>query len=112
MSSTRARSLPRPSVDVEERLLDRIDPAHQLERLSRFLLHTRRLASLRGDWMYFYTNLDRGDGLIGVNINSGLAERSIRIASPDERFISDEDARLLYMSHDNRLIAYSLSSRD
>jgi outer membrane protein assembly factor BamB len=112
MSSTRPRSLPRPSVDVEDRLLDRLDPAHQLDRLSRFLLRTRRLAALRGDWMYFYTNLTRGDGLAGVNVNTGATERSIRIATPDERFLSDEALQLLYVSQDNRLLAYSLNSRD
>src|SRR6185503_14685023 len=40
----------RPRVaDIEERLLDRLDPARQLERLSRFLWHRERLAALRGD---------------------------------------------------------------
>jgi len=61
-------SVPRPSVqvksgDIEDRLLEKLDPAHQLERLSRILLRTRRLAALRGDWMYFYTDLGRGNGL-------------------------------------------------
>ncbi|HEX8423243.1 MAG TPA: PQQ-binding-like beta-propeller repeat protein, partial [Pyrinomonadaceae bacterium] len=45
-------SLPRPSApaarDVEERLLDRLDPANQLARLSRFLWRRERLAALRG----------------------------------------------------------------
>ena len=57
-------SMPSPSdivggapTDVDERLLDRIDPANQLERLSRFLWHRDRLAALRGQWMYFYTSL-------------------------------------------------------
>lgn len=100
------------SVDIEERLFDRIDPAHQLERLSRFLMRTRRLAALRGDWMYFYTNLQRGDGLIGVNINTGVDERSIRLPAPDDRLLTDEAAGLLYASRENRLIAYSLNARD
>lgn len=100
------------SADVEDRLLDRLDPAHQLERLSRFLLRTRRLAALRGQWMYFYTDLDRGNGLAGVNVNSGSTERSIRMSAPDERFLSDEEANLLYVSQDNRLVAFALNDRE
>jgi outer membrane protein assembly factor BamB len=112
MPSLKMPSIERPSVDVEDRLLDRLDPAHQLERLSRFLLRTRRLAALRGQWMYFYTDLGRGNGLAGVNVNSGSTERSIRISAPDDRFLSDEEARLLYVSQDNRLLAYALNNND
>lgn len=101
----------RPSIDVEERLLDRLDPAHQLDRLSRFLIRTRRLASVRGDWMYFYTNVNGGNGLVGVNVNTGVDERSIRMPAPDDRFVSDEAAGLLYTSRDNRVVAYSLTDR-
>lgn len=112
LRSPQAPRLPRPSVDVEDRLLDRLDPAHQLERLSRFLWRRRRLATLRGQWMYFYTELDRGNGLVGVNVNSGAAERAIRLNDPDERFVSDEPANLLYTAQDNRLLAYELNTRD
>ena len=117
-SASRPRvAVPRPSVevksgDVEDRLLDKLDPAHQLERLSRFLLRTRRLAALRGDWMYFYTDLGRGNGLLGVNINTGADERSIRMSAPDDRFLSDEVLQLLFVSQDNRMLAYGLSGRD
>jgi outer membrane protein assembly factor BamB len=118
LSGSRPRvAVPRPSVevksgDVEDRLLDKLDPAHQLERLSRFLLRTRRLAALRGDWMYFYTDLGPGNGLLGVNINTGADERSIRMSAPDDRFISDEMVRMLFVSQDNRMLAYALSGRD
>ena len=118
LSNSRPRvAIPRPSVevksgDVEDRLLDRLDPAHQLERLSRFLLRTRRLAALRGDWMYFYTDLGRGNGLMGVNVNTGADERSIRMSAPDDRFISDEMVQLLFVSQDNRMLAYALGGRD
>jgi outer membrane protein assembly factor BamB len=105
-------SIDRPSVDVEDRLLDRLDPAHQLARLSRFLLRTRRLAALRGQWMYFYTDLGRSNGLAGVNVNTGSTERSIRMNTPDDRFLSDEEANLLYVSQDNRLLAYALNDRE
>jgi len=108
MPSLNMPSIDRPSVDVEDRLLDRLDPAHQLERLSRFLLRTRRLAALRGQWMYFYTDLGQGNGLAGVNVNSGSTERAIRMSAPDDRFLSDEEANLLYVSQDNRLVAYAL----
>jgi outer membrane protein assembly factor BamB len=106
--------VPRPSVDidVQERLLDRLDPARQLERLSRFLWRRRRLAALRGQWMYFYTGLRNGRGLVGVNINTGLPERAIRVNDPDERFISDEAANLLYLSQGERVLAYSLDERE
>jgi outer membrane protein assembly factor BamB len=118
LSATRPRvSVPRPSIeahsgDVEEKLLDKLDPAHQMERLSRFLLRTRRLAALRGDWMYFYTDLGSGNGLLGVNINTGADERSIRMSAPDERFISDEVLEMLFVSQDNRMHAYALNSRN
>src|SRR5882762_2351903 len=117
LSTSRPRiTLPRPSVqvksgDIEDRLLEKLDPAHQLERLSRILLRTRRLAALRGDWMYFYTDLGRGNGLLGVNINTGADERSIRMSAPDDRFISDDVVQLLFVSQDNRLLAYALSDQ-
>ena len=118
MSTTRPRvAIPRPEIearsgDVEDKLLDRLDPAHQLERLSRFLLRTRRLATLRGDWMYFYTDLGRGNGLLGVNINTGADERSIRMSAPDDRFISDEVLQAVFVSQDNRMLAYGLGGRE
>lgn len=104
-------SIPRPSVDVQDRLLDKLDPATQLERLSRFLWRRRQLAALRGQWMYFYSELKpvaEGRGLVGVNINSGRPERAVRVGDPDDRFISDEMARLLYMSKGNQMVAYPL----
>jgi hypothetical protein len=111
----RVPEVPRPSidsVDVEDRLLERLDPGRQLERLSRFLWRRRRLAALRGQWMYFYTDTRRGRGLIGVNINTGQPERAIRVSDPDERFISDDTVNLLYTAQDNRVLAYPLDERD
>jgi outer membrane protein assembly factor BamB len=107
-------SLPRPGMpatrDVEERLLDRLDPANQLARLSRFLWRRERLAALRGQWMYYYTDLKRasGNGLAGVNLNNGRTERELRLEHPDARFTTDEEAGLLYTSQGNRLNAYAL----
>jgi outer membrane protein assembly factor BamB len=102
----------RRTADVDERLLDRIDPAHQLERLSRFLWHRDRLAALRGQWMYFYTSLKGrgGNGLAGVNINSGETARQIRLSDLDERFVTDEPLGLMFVSSGNRLLAHSVTS--
>ncbi len=102
----------RPSADVEQRLLDRLDPASQLSRLSRMLWHRRQLAALRGQWMYFYTDTRSGRGLVGVNINTGMSSRSVRLNDPDERFISDEATGLLYVSKGDRMQAHSLDARD
>ncbi|MBA2705869.1 MAG: PQQ-binding-like beta-propeller repeat protein [Blastocatellia bacterium] len=97
--------------DVDERLLDRLDPAHQLDRLSRFLWHRDRLAALRGQWMYFYTDLKGrdGNGLAGVNINNGETDREIRLRDLDERFITDEPLGLMFVSSGNRMLAYSVT---
>lgn len=115
LENVRASSprIPQPSrADVEEGLLDRLDPAAQLEKLSRFLWRRKRLASLRGEWMYFYTDLRGGRGLAGVNVNTGRTERAIRLSDPDNRFISDEAIGLLYISKDERLAAYALDNQE
>ena len=103
----------RTTGNIDERLLDRIDPAHQLERLSRFLWHKDRLAALRGQWMYFYTDLKGvdGNGLAGVNIHTGETQRQIRLRELDERFITDEALGLMFVSAGNRLIANSVNRR-
>jgi outer membrane protein assembly factor BamB len=110
--AVRERFTKRPSVNIEERLLDRLDPARQLERLSRFLWHRERLAALRGDRMYFYTDLKGvdGNGLAGVNIHTGATDRAVRIRDLDERFVTDEVVGILYSASGNRLIGYSVAS--
>jgi hypothetical protein len=97
--------------NVDERLLDRLDPAHQLEKLSRFLWHRDRLAALRGQWMYFYTDLrgQDGHGLAGVNIQTGRTEREIRMRDLDERFVTDEALGLMFISSGNGLLAYPVT---
>jgi outer membrane protein assembly factor BamB len=99
------------TVNVEEKLLDRLDPARQLDRLSRFLWHRERLATLRGNWMYFYTDLDTRDGnrLAGVNVNNGRTEREIRLGDLDERFVADEPLGLIYVASGSRLIGHSIT---
>jgi outer membrane protein assembly factor BamB len=92
-------------------IVDRIDPAHQLDRLSRFLWHRERLAALRGQWMYFYTDLDTrdGNGLAGVNINNGHTKREIRLSDLDDRFVTDEVFNVLYVADGNRLMGHRLN---
>ena len=72
-----------------------------------------KLAALRGQWMYFYTELRGGGrGLVGVNVNTGDAGRAVRLNEPDARFISDEVSGLLYTAKDERLLAYALNGRE
>ncbi len=92
-------------------VVNRIDPAHQLERLSRFLWHRERLAALRGQWMYFYTDLEGvdGNGLAGVNINNGRTEREIRLFDLDDRFVTDEVFGVMYVADGSRLFGHRLN---
>lgn len=96
---------------VRERLVDRVDPSRQLDRLSRFLWHRERLATLRGQWMYFYTDLKNrdGNGLAGVNVNNGRTDREIRLSDLDERFVTDEVFGLLFVASGDRLIGHKLN---
>ncbi|HYP50744.1 MAG TPA: hypothetical protein VEQ34_07370, partial [Pyrinomonadaceae bacterium] len=108
---------PRPTVtlsapsreDIQERLLDRLDPANLANRLADYLSRRKRLAELRGNFMYFYTELPGGGkGLVGVNVTNGDPQRQIRLNEPDARFVTDEVAGLLYSANGNRLTAYNL----
>ena len=98
------------NVDVEERLLDRLDPSRQLDRLSHFLWRRKQLAVLRGRHLYFYTDLKQegGRGLAGVNLNTGQTERTVRLDDPDYRLTTDEVTKFLYTSSNNSLMAYRL----
>jgi outer membrane protein assembly factor BamB len=100
---------PGVSVDIEDRLLDRLDPAVQLDRLARFLWRRQRLAVLRGEFMYFYTEVESGRGLAGVNLNNGRTGRVIRLNDPDYRLTTDEAAGRLFVAKGNRLLAYLLT---
>ena len=95
---------------VRERVVDRIDPSRQLDRLSRYLWHRERFATIRGQWMYFYTDLKNrdGNGLAGVNINNGQTEHELRLSDLDERFITDEVFGLMFVASGNRLSAVRL----
>ena len=92
-------------------ILDRVDPSRQLDRLSRFLWHRERLAALRGQWMYFYTDLKTrdGNGLAGVNINNGRTEREVRLSDLDERFFADEALGVMFTASGERLLGHKLN---
>ena len=87
----------------------RIDASGQLDRLSRFLWHRERLAALRGQWMYFYTELARGgNGLAGVNINNGRTDREVRLSDLDESFVTDEVLGAMITASGNKLFSHGL----
>jgi outer membrane protein assembly factor BamB len=88
----------------------RIDAPRQLDRLSRFLWHRERLAELRGQWMYFYTDLDLGgNGLAGVNINDGRTDREVRLSDLDERFVTDEVIGVMFTASGDKLFSHGLN---
>lgn len=100
--------------EVQERLLDRLDPARQLEKLSDYFLRRKRLSELRGQFMYFYTDLPKpydSKGLAGVNVNNGTTQRFVPVSEPDSRFVTDEVEGLLYSADGNRLTAYGILGR-
>jgi len=83
--------------------------SHQLDRLSRFLWHRERLATLRGQWMYFYTSLGGGgSGLAGVNINNGRTDREVRLSDLDERFVVDEVLGAMFTASGNKIFNHGL----
>jgi outer membrane protein assembly factor BamB len=99
------------SVDIEERLLDRLDPSAQLDRLARFLWRRQQLAVLRGEFLYFYTEMESGRGLAGVNLNDGRTGRFIKLNDPDYRLTTDEVGGRMFVAKGNRLLAYLLAAR-
>ncbi len=109
-----ARRITPSGAEVRESVLDRLDPTRYADRLSEYLLRRTRLAELRGNHMYFYTDLakpfDR-KGLAGVNIHTGRDARFILTSDPDAQFITDETMNLLYSADGDRLQAYEILSR-
>ena len=97
--------------DLQESFLDRIDPVRRVEKLSDYLLRRKRLADLRGNFMYFYTDLPRPfdkKGLVGVNVHTGKDTRFVLVSEPDARFTTDETAGLIYSADGNRLQAFEV----
>ena len=100
LSTRRQRSLPFKRFGIASKHLD---------RLSRFLWHRDRLATLRGQWMYFYTSLEGGgNGLAGVNINNGRTDREVRLPDLDERFVADEVLGAMFTASGNRIFNHGL----
>ncbi len=97
--------------DIQESFLDRIDPVRRIEKLSDFLLRRKRLSELRGNYMYFYTDLpspfDR-KGLVGVNIHTGRDERFVLASEPDARFVTDETVGFLFSANGNSLAGFEI----
>lgn len=101
-------------VDVQESIFDRIDPVRQIERFSAYLLQRKRLAELRANHMYFYTDLPKPfdkKGLVGVNVHNGQDSRFALISDPDPFFVTDETAGLLYSADGSRLQAFDIINR-
>ncbi len=100
--------------EVRESVLDRLDPTRYAERLSDYLLRRKRLAELRGNHMYFYTDLDKPfdrKGLVGVNIHTGKDARYILVSDPDRQFVTDETVNLLYSADGDKLRAFDVMAR-
>ena len=100
--------------EVSENLLDKLDPARQADKLSEYFLRRRRLAEIRGNYMYFYTDLPspfNRRGLVGVNIQTGKDARYILVSEPDARFTTDEIAGLLYSADGGKLAAFDFLQR-
>lgn len=100
--------------DIQESFLDRVDPVRRIEKLSDLLLKRKRLAELRGNYMYFYTDLpapfDR-KGLVGVNIHTGRDERFVLVTDPDPRFVADETTGTLLSTDGARITAFEILNR-
>ncbi len=99
---------------VSESIFDRIDPARQLDRFSDYLLRRKRLAELRVDHMYFYTDLPRPfdkKGLVGVNVHTGRDARFALVSDPDPQFVTDETVGLLYSASGSNLQAFDFVDR-
>lgn len=100
--------------DVQESLIDRLDPANQLDKLSNYFFRRKRLAEIRGNFMYFYTDLSKPfdrKGLVGVNVHNGQDARFVLISDPDSRFTTDETVGLLYSADGNKLQAFDFIER-
>lgn len=110
-------TLPRmtPSrADVQESIFDRLDPARQMERFGDYLLRRKRLAELRSNYMYFYTDIEKPfdrKGLVGVNVHTGKDARYILASDPDGSFVTDETSNLLYSANGSKLQAFDIVSR-
>ena len=110
MSSQITITLPEPLAQ-EARAQGLLQPPAIEQLLKRELARKsfERLAELRGNFMYYYTDLQKPfdrKGLVGVNVTTGKDARVFLVSQPDADFIIDETAGLLYSSDGSRLQAY------
>ncbi len=94
---------------LQESFIDRIDPIRQVEKLSDYLLRRKQFADLRGNYMYFYTDLPKPfdkKGLVGVNVHTGKDARFVLVSELDARFTTDETSGLLYSADGSTLKAF------
>ena len=100
--------------DVQESIFDRIDPIRQIERFSSFLLRRKRLAELRPNYMYYYTDLGSPfgkKGLVGVNVHTGQDARFAIVSDPDSMFVTDESSGTLYSIDGSKLQSFEILNR-
>ena len=100
--------------EVKDSVIDRLDPVRQVERLSGYLLKKKRLSELKGNYMYFYTDLPKPfdrKGMIGVNVHNGRDSRFILASDPDEQFLTDDITTLFYTADGSRLQAFEMLDR-
>jgi len=100
--------------DVEESVFDRVDPARQLDKLGDLLLRRKRLAELRANYMYYYTDLPRPfdkRGLVGVNVHTGEDSRFALVSDPDPGFTIDESLGLIYSADGSKLQAFDILNK-
>ena len=123
LSRVRGLQIRRPNIvgritpsrgDIQQSIFDRVDPIRRAERLSDYLLRRKRISELRGNYMYFYTDLakpfDR-KGLVGVNIHTGRDGRFVLLSDPDSRFITDETLDLAYSADGRRLQGFDILNK-
>jgi outer membrane protein assembly factor BamB len=105
----------RPSqAEVQDSVFEKLDATRYMDKLASFLLRRKRLAELRGSFMYFYTDLAKPfdkKGLVGVNVHNGRDSRFILSSDPDAQFVTDETLNLLYSADGNRMQAFEILTR-
>ena len=100
--------------DVQESIFERVDPIRQIERFSSFLLRRKRLAELRPNYMYYYTDLGSPfgkKGLVGVNVHTGQDARFAIVSDPDSMFVTDESSGTLYSIDGSKLQSFEILNR-
>ena len=100
--------------EVQESVFDKLDATRYMDKLANLLLRRKRLAELRGSYMYFFTDLAKPfdkKGLVGVNIHNGRDSRFILSSDPDAQFVTDETLNLLYSADGDRMQAFEILTR-